>query len=252
VADGRPVLVKACLNGARDPGEHPSLPRTAEQAAREAGEAVEAGAGALHVHPRGPSGGESLDNEVVGAWLEAIRAAVPGVPVGVTTGAWIVPHPDRLDLVGAWEVLPDFASVNVSEDGAVELAELLLGRGVGVEPGVVDLDDTRRLLESGLSDRCVRVLIEVEGHDADASVEQAAAIDAELERAGLGVAALHHGYGLDTWAVIDAALSMGRDIRVGLEDTLELPDGSRARGNADLVAAAVRMAREHGLEPVPP
>jgi uncharacterized protein (DUF849 family) len=30
-------------------------------------------------------------------------------------------------------------------------------------------------------------------------------------------------------------------VRAGLEDTTTLPDGTRARGNADLVAAAVEM-----------
>ena len=41
-----------------------------------------------------------------------------------------------------------------------------------------------------------------------------------------------------------AAVAMGQDIRVGLEDTTVLPDGSVAEGNADLVAAAVRLVRE--------
>jgi len=43
----------------------------------------------------------------------------------------------------------------------------------------------------------------------------------------------------DAWTVLDAALARGRDIRIGLEDTLVLSDGSRARGNADLVAEAL-------------
>jgi uncharacterized protein (DUF849 family) len=55
---------------------------------------------------------------------------------------------------------------------------------------------------------------------------------------------LHHGYGAATWAVLAAAVERGRDIRVGLEDTLELPDGSTASGNGELVAAAARLARE--------
>jgi len=38
-------------------------------------------------------------------------------------------------------------------------------------------------------------------------------------------------------------VAMGQDIRVGLEDTTVLPDGSAAEGNGDLVTAAVRVAR---------
>jgi uncharacterized protein (DUF849 family) len=54
---------------------------------------------------------------------------------------------------------------------------------------------------------------------------------------------LHHGYGPATWAVVGAALERGRDVRVGLEDVLVMPDGSTAAGNAALVAAAVALRR---------
>jgi uncharacterized protein (DUF849 family) len=38
--------------------------------------------------------------------------------------------------------------------------------------------------------------------------------------------------------VLRQAVVLGRDTRIGLEDTLRLPDGSRAAGNAELVALA--------------
>ena len=53
---------------------------------------------------------------------------------------------------------------------------------------------------------------------------------------------LHHGYGLATWHVLRAAVALGRDIRVGLEDTVVLADGTPATSNAELVAAAVALA----------
>jgi uncharacterized protein (DUF849 family) len=43
--------------------------------------------------------------------------------------------------------------------------------------------------------------------------------------------------------VMRAAVANGQDIRVGLEDTTVLPDGSVATGNGELVAAAVQLAR---------
>jgi uncharacterized protein (DUF849 family) len=42
--------------------------------------------------------------------------------------------------------------------------------------------------------------------------------------------------------VIRQGLRLGHDVRVGLEDVLTLPDGTTARGNADLVAAAVDLS----------
>ena len=77
-----------------------------------------------------------------------------------------------------------------------------------------------------------------------AAVAAAAEAASELARLGVTARQVHHGYDLATWDVMRAAMAMGQDIRVGLEDTTFLPDGSIAAGNADLVAAAVRLVRE--------
>ena len=75
------MLIQACLNGSRVPGAHPALPCTPEELASAARAAVAAGARALHIHPRGPDGAQSLAPEQIGA----VRSACPGVPVGVST-----------------------------------------------------------------------------------------------------------------------------------------------------------------------
>jgi uncharacterized protein (DUF849 family) len=49
-----------------------------------------------------------------------------------------------------------------------------------------------------------------------------------------------------TWEVIERAVERDRDVRVGLEDTLVLPDGRPARDNADLVGAVVAIAGRLG------
>ncbi|MGI8563908.1 MAG: 3-keto-5-aminohexanoate cleavage protein [Candidatus Dormibacter sp.] len=49
---------------------------------------------------------------------------------------------------------------------------------------------------------------------------------------------VHHGYDLTTWRVIAAAVERGHDFRIGLEDTLLLPDGRLARDNLELIQAA--------------
>lgn len=98
--------------------------------------------------------------------------------MGVTTIADIEPDLQRrLDLVSRW-TRPAYSSVNLSEEGAVEVMRALLAAGIGIEAGVWTPDDARALVACGL------------------------------------------------------------DTRVGLEDTLHLPDGSRAPGNAALVRAA--------------
>jgi uncharacterized protein (DUF849 family) len=42
------------------------------------------------------------------------------------------------------------------------------------------------------------------------------------------------------------AAELGGHLRTGLEDTFYLPDGDKARGNGELVAALARIARETG------
>ncbi len=46
------------------------------------------------------------------------------------------------------------------------------------------------------------------------------------------------GISRDQWALLAAALALGGNVRVGLEDNFYLPDGEMARSNGDLVAQA--------------
>src|SRR5207249_1237256 len=118
--------------------------------AQDAQRTVWAGAGALHIHPRGTDGHETLEADMIGAALLAVRAVCPGVPVGVSTGIWIEPDAARrLALVRRWNMRPDFAGVNFSETGAVELCEALLAMGIGVEAGLWTADDVHRFLAAG-------------------------------------------------------------------------------------------------------
>ena len=50
------MLIQACLNGSRTLGEHPALPITPQELARDAQRVVAAGARALHIHPRNTQG----------------------------------------------------------------------------------------------------------------------------------------------------------------------------------------------------
>ncbi len=44
--------------------------------------------------------------------------------------------------------------------------------------------------------------------------------------------------------MIEAALARGHDVRIGLEDTTVLPDGTTARDNAQLVSHCVRLVSQ--------
>jgi uncharacterized protein (DUF849 family) len=241
------VLVKACLNGGLRRADHEAVPVTPHELARDGAAAVAAGAGALHLHPRGADGGESLAAADVEAAVTAVRGACPDVPLGVSTGLWITggDHGRRLAEIERWGAIdgPDFASVNLSEDGSGEVAEVLRSAGVGVEAGLEGEADADLLASGVLGDELVRVLVEVPDRDGPAAVARAARIEAVLDAHAVGAPRLHHGFGAATWDVLGAAAVLGRDLRVGLEDTIVLPGGARAGGNAELVGAAVAIAR---------
>jgi uncharacterized protein (DUF849 family) len=231
------VLLQAALNGPFDKDLHPKLPVSVHELASDAAACVSAGAQAIHLHPRDADGTERLDARVVDAVVAAVRDAC-GVPVGVSTGAWIEPDlARRLELLAGWSA-PDYASVNLSEKGAVEVMRTLLDAGIGIEAGVWSVEDAERLAACGLGDRVTRVLIEpvdVSAGDAVALVDE---IHATLDRLGLGAPRLQHGDGEATWVLLRDAIRRGIDTRIGLEDTVDGPDGARADGNEALVRAA--------------
>ena len=211
------------------------MPVTAAELAADARACVAAGARMIHLHPRDQDGRESLSADVIDAVVREVRAAC-GVPVGVSTGAWIEPDLEkRLALIAAWTE-PDYASVNVSEDGAFAVMRALRERGIGVEAGVWTVDDARMLAKAeeahaGLT----RILIEPVDADPSTAIELVAAIRREVKAAPL----LQHGDGAATWTLLEDAVRAGIDTRIGLEDT-------READNPTLVRRAMSFIRKRG------
>lgn len=236
---GSVIYVKACINGARTPEAHPDLPVTPAQLAAAAVEAHREGAQAVHMHPKTADGRDSLEPDVVAAAVEAVREALPGLPLGVTTGFWALPDADaRRRAVEGWTVLPDFASLNWHEPGSPELAEVLLGKGLGVEVGLFHAEAAASWAQSPMAKHCMRVMIESQGHE---DVAVADDMLARVRAAGSPAPVLLHGLDESCWPLLEHAGVCGVQTRIGMEDTLKLPDGSTAPGNAALVAAAIEL-----------
>jgi uncharacterized protein (DUF849 family) len=237
----RPRLLQAALNGARRREDHPALPTTSPELAAAASLSVAAGAVAIHVHVRDSRGLESVAPHDVARAVAALRGAVPGIPFGVSTGAWIMPETElRHQTVSAWEALPDYASVNFDEPGAERLAQLLLSRGVGIEAGLARPVAAERLVKSGLAPRCLRVLIEPQSRRLEEALATVVEIEGLLDAADVTLPRLLHGMDGTAWPMIAEAATRGYDTRIGFEDTLTLPDGTLAESNAVLVAQARR------------
>lgn len=201
------------------------------------------GAFAVHFHPRDAEGRQTLAADDCGAAVAAVRDRCPGLPIGLSTSADIEPDPERrLHLLAEWTVLPDFVSVNLREGGAPELVRALPGMGIGVEAGIWTARDAELLVAEDLSRHCLRLLVEAHQRRPNNALKAVAAIDTVLEEGRIGLPRVYHGRDETTWTVIELALAQGRDVRIGLEDTLVFPDKRVALDNAQLVAAVLDLA----------
>ncbi|MFD8993965.1 3-keto-5-aminohexanoate cleavage protein [Streptomyces abikoensis] len=235
-------MLQVCLNGPRRREQHPGLPVSPAEFAAAARAAVEAGAEGIHLHPKDRKGADTLDPAIVAEAVTAVRAAAPGIAVGVTTGAWITAGPEeRAALVRSWAVVPDHASVNWHEDGADLVAGALRDKGVGIEAGIFSgTDGAARFRSSPFAGRVVRVLAEVTDRAPRTAPATAEGLLRDLGD-GLAAPVLLHGSDGGAWPVLRMAVGLGLDTRIGLEDVLHTPDGTPAADNAALVRAALAL-----------
>jgi uncharacterized protein (DUF849 family) len=217
------------------------LPVTAAELASDVAAVASAGADAVHLHVKDATGVDTLAASALSEVMIAVRAVAPGLPVGVTTGAWAMPDPrERVAAVRAWRELPDFASVNWHEQGAEDVAAALLEAGIAIEAGIWNIDAAVRWAASPYRDRCIRILLELPDG------LPAAAVPGEASRLLCAVTTPHrsgstvllHGEGSSAWPALQLAGRLGLAKRIGLEGALTLQAGSPAPDNATLVHAA--------------
>lgn len=238
------MLLKAAING----GEVDAwVPQTNEDIARVSREAIEAGADVVHAHVRTADGGQTIEPSAVADMVRAVKAVDPSIVVGTTTGLWTVSsHDERMKFVSEWpdDAKPDFASSAFSEDGAAEMAQLIVDRGMILESAVWSMDDVPALLASPTLHQNVRILIEPETEDPDEAVAACREIAQVLRDNGVTAPILYHGWGPTVWPVVRAAIEDGCETRIGFEDGDTLPDGTRSTDNAELIRATRKLEAE--------
>lgn len=253
-----PLIVAVAPNGARrTKRDHPRLPITPQEIAREARASLEAGASMLHLHVRDEAGRHTLDPDAYRAAIAAVSAEVGDrLVVQVTTeAAGRFSAEEQMACVRALK--PQAVSLAVRElfrDGADETEaaaflawcrrERVATQYILHEVGDLDrLDDLHaRGVVPGRSPFRLYVL----GRYAGA---------APAEPADLVPFVAHDAHD-QPWAVCafgpreaacaTVAAALGGHVRVGFENNLQLPDGTVADSNADLVAAVVDAVRVLG------
>ena len=140
-------------------------------------------------------------------------------------------------------MLPDYASVNLSEPDAPQVMELMRSAGVGIEAGLATVEDAERFIALADHDKVLRILIEIEEQDLNAAVALVDGITSVLANASVTKSILLHGFDATTWDFVRLARKRNWSTRIGLEDCRTMPDGNLATGNEALVASALAIYR---------
>jgi uncharacterized protein (DUF849 family) len=265
-----PVVITAALTGVlatRD--QCPAIPYTPVEIAQEAERAAGAGAAIVHIHARTPDGGPEWRVEAFAEILSEVRARTD-VIVNFSTGAIGIPVEDRIAHIR--ELKPDIGALNM---GSMNYAIYSAKKKVFHHDHVFanPFRDIRFFLQA-MNDAGVRP--ELECFDTGHIANTAPLIDMGVLRppyqfslimgvlGGIPGTTRHltnqvetlpdgsHwqviGIGLNQWALVAAAITMGGNVRVGLEDNFYLEEGRMAKSNGELVEKAARLARELGRD----
>ena len=285
-------IVTAAITGSiHTPSMSPYLPITPKEIADEAVRACEAGATAVHIHVRDPETGQpSSSKELYGEVLSEIKSRCD-VIICVTTGGGLgMTTEQRVDGVRTFS--PELASLNfgslnfalfhaiprfkefkhdwergylaMTEDFILpntfktmrEFCEYFYKNNTKPELEIYDvgmINNAAYMIKEGNLQKPVYIqfVMGILG-----------GISAEIENLMHMVHTAERSIGDFIWSVCaagrhqmtmcTAALLMGGNVRVGLEDNLYIEKGVMAKSNAEPVEKIIRIARELGIEPASP
>jgi uncharacterized protein (DUF849 family) len=260
------VIISCALTGAVTSKQLcPAIPYTPVEIAEEAKRAYDAGAAIVHVHARTDQGLPSWDPATFAAIHEEIKKRCPVLINWSTGGAG--PMKDRVEHL---KTKPHIAALNMgsmnyakwrkekasfafnfvfsnSFDDIIGFAKAIRAQGVKPEMECFDIGHTnshRVLAELGLLEAPFHFSFIMGVLGGIPATARHLAFQAEQVPAGSRWKVI--GISREQWPLAMAALSLGGDVRVGLEDNFYLPDGTMATSNGDLVAAAAHLVKLSG------
>jgi 3-keto-5-aminohexanoate cleavage enzyme len=262
-------VVTCALSGvAAGRDQCPAIPYTPQEYAAEARRAFDAGAAIVHIHARYPDGRPSYRVEEYRAITRAILAEVPEIVINYSTGAVGIPIDERVHHIVT--LRPELGALNM---GSMNYAKYSAKRKalvfdlVFANPFADITILLKRMTEAGVKPECecfdtghignVFPLIDM---GLIQSPIQFSLILGVLGGAPPDVRTLAHmasllpspgtweviGIGRHQWELVAAAVALGGNVRVGLEDNFYVPSGAMATSNGDLVAAAARLVELAG------
>ncbi|MDB5502421.1 MAG: 3-keto-5-aminohexanoate cleavage enzyme [Tardiphaga sp.] len=254
------VALAVAPNGGRKvKADHPAVPLTPAELAVTAARCLEAGASMIHAHVRASDGTHLLDAGAYLSAISAIRGAVGDRLVIQITSEALGRYAPAQQRAVIRDVRPEAASLalrelvpDASEEGA--FAELLgWMKREAVTPQIIlyDIEDALHLVDfrkRGLVPFERLPVLFVLGRYTTGQTSNPRDLLPFIDAAA---PVFEHwsvcAFGAQEIACVTTAALLGGHVRVGFENNELLPDGSRAQGNEDLVAAARRAIEAVGL-----
>jgi 3-keto-5-aminohexanoate cleavage enzyme len=268
------TIITAALTGVlatRD--QCPAIPYTPREIGEEAARAAQEGAAIVHIHARTPDGGPDWSVETFAAIYAEVRARTD-VIVNFSTGAVGIPAEQRIAHIK--ELKPEMAALNMGSMNYAIYSErrkeflhdhvfanpfrdirffLETMNAADVRPELECFDtghvgNTRPLIHLGVLKPPFQfsLIMGVLGGIPASTRHLVDQVDSLPPQAHWQVI----GISLAQWPLVAAAITMGGNVRVGLEDNFYLEEGHMAKSNGELVAKAARMCRELGAEVASP
>lgn len=266
MANADKVIVSCALTGAVTTKKHcPAIPYTPIEIAEEARRAYEAGAAIVHIHARNDDGSPTWSKEVFARIMAEIKQRCPVLINWSTGGAGpmservshlaLRPHIAALNMgsmnYAKWsEHKREFAFNFVFENpfnDIIGFAKAMQQHGAKPEMECFDVGHTnshRVLLDLGLIQPPLHFSFIMGVLGGIPATARHLAFQAEQVPDGARWKVI--GISREQWPLAMAALSLGGDVRVGLEDNFYLPGGAMASSNGELVGAAVDLVKLSG------
>jgi uncharacterized protein (DUF849 family) len=253
-----PFILAVAPNGARKTkADHPALPMTAEELAREAAESHAAGAAMIHLHIRDKAGKHLLDAEAYRATTAAIRReAGDDLIVQITTESVGIYLPGY-QMAMVRDARPEACSVSIrelvpnagAEREAAAFFAWMAAERVVPQYVLYTPEEVRRFVDlraRGVIPDGTPFVLYVLGRYSTAQNSEPLDLVPFLAAGERDWHWAVCGFGPKEGTVALTAAVLGGHSRVGFENNFLLGDGRLAAGNAALVEQARRNARAIG------
>ncbi|HEX9925024.1 MAG TPA: 3-keto-5-aminohexanoate cleavage protein [Anaerolineae bacterium] len=266
--DGKVIITCALTGGIHGKEANPHLPEQPDEIVAQGIAAWRAGAAILHVHARNPDGSNTMSKAIYRELHERLCAETDAIVQLTTGGSPVLTVNERLNTV---LLNPEMCSLNLGllnffirgeqiffsnhRSDIERFAREMKRRAVKPELEVYNfamLEEAEYLIGAGLLEPPYIINLVLNTPTQGGSRGTHVNLMEMWRRLPPGTLCNVSSMGRSQLPITTMALTMGLNVRVGMEDNVYYRYGQLVKENAELVERTVRLARELEREPATP